>query len=505
MKIRYLKPIIFVALIILLAAVLLNDSVRKSINDSIINLSSVFYPKNLNNINQYEMDLEIDDANRILYGTERVTYFNRSNKTLQDIYFHLYPNAFNNKDTLPVMFNDTSYAYPKGFNPCYIEILNISVDEKKIDYSLDGVDDTTLRLRLKKPVKKDKQVLIQIDFKLKIPEARDRIGYYDGSYIFGNWYPIAAIYDNTGWNLDAFYSIGDPFYSEASDYKVKITIPDKYIVTSTGNIINDNVNDGKRTVGIDAKCVRDFAWTASSKYNIYSKEVDGIKIKYYFINSNRERINKAISTGVEAIKVFNEGFGKYPYECYSIVESHFPTGMEYPGLVLIPNSYFNSSKSMLGLEGVIVHETAHQWWYGVVGNNEIDEAWLDEGLATYSKIIYFEKVNGISFGRDYYKKNISSIYESKRKSIKGKEIVLKPVYEFNGWREYDTLAYKKGAVIFNTIRDEIGDDKFFAVLRKYYNDNKFKNANTQDFINTVEDATNKNWDAFFNEWLLGEL
>jgi aminopeptidase N len=222
------------------------------------------------------------------------------------------------------------------------------------------------------------------------------------------------------------------------------------------------------------------------------------------MNSNSERITKAISTVENTIKIFNEQFGKYPYSSYSIVETHFPTGMEYPGLSFIPNSYFNGSKSILGLEGVIVHETAHQWWYGIVGNNQIDEAWLDEGLATYSKVIYFEKTYGHSFGKDYYEKNIHSIYENKRKSIKGKEILLKPLNEFDGWREYDTLAYKKGAVLFQEVRNEVGDEKFFDILKKYYNNNKFKNVNTQDFINTVEAATNRKWEAFFEKWLLGK-
>jgi hypothetical protein len=94
------------------------------------------------------MNLILDDANKLLSGTEKVTYCNRSDKTLDDIYFHVYPNAFNKNETVPVMFNDSSYAYPNGFNPCYIDILNVSVDGKKIKYSISGVDSTTLKLEL---------------------------------------------------------------------------------------------------------------------------------------------------------------------------------------------------------------------------------------------------------------------------------------------------------------------------------------------------------------------
>jgi aminopeptidase N len=504
MKRKYMKSIIIVALIILLTAIFLNDDIRGVFKTTLLSARSIATSKDLNSINRYEMDLKLDDANRILSGTEKVTYYNRSDRTLNDIYFHVYPNAFNKNETVPVMFNDSSYAYPNGFSPCYIEILNVSVDGKKIKYSVSGADSTTLKLELKKPIRSDKYVQIIIDFQLKIPVARDRIGYYDGSYLFGNWYPIAAVYDNTGWNLDPFYDIGDPFYSDSANYQVKITLPDKYIIASTGNIISEKIEEGKKILCIDAQSVRDFAWAASSKFKIYNKNVDGINIKCYFLNSDRERINRAMSTVENTITTFNEEFGKYPYKSYSIVETHFPSGMEYPELAFIPISYFDGSKSMLGLEEVIVHETAHQWWYGVVGNNEIDEAWLDEGLATYSKVIYFEKMNGTLFGRNYYEKNIHSIYENKRKSIKGKEILLKPIYEFDGWKEYDTLAYKKGAVLFDVLRNEVGDRSFFAILKKYYNENKFKNVKTQDFIDAVENTTNKKWNVFFDEWILGK-
>lgn len=502
MRKKYTKSIILTfVLLLILAAFILKGEVVGVFKGVILDNVNIFL-NNKNISNKYEMDLNLDDENRILTGTEKVTYFNRSNKTMDEIYFHLYPNAFNNADAVPVMFNDQDYAYPTGFNPCYIEILNITADGKKISYSINGIDSTTLKLELKKPVRKNEYVQLQINFQLKIPEGRDRIGYYNGLYLFGNWYPIAAVYDKSGWNLDPFYNIGDPFYSDSADYEVKITIPEKYIVASTGYIFKETIEKGKRIISIDAKSVRDFAWAASDKFQTYDRELEGINIKCYFVNSNSERINKAISTVEKTISVFNEKFGKYPYTSYSIVETYFPSGMEYPGLSIIPDSYFDGSKTMLGLEGVIVHETAHQWWYGVVGNNEIDEAWLDEGLATYAKVIYFEAKDGKSFGRDYYEKNIKSIYESKSKSIKGREILLKPVNEFDGWREYDTLAYKKSAVLFETLRNKTGDEKFFEILRSFYDEYKFKNATTQDFINIVEKVTDSKWSDFFDQWLM---
>lgn len=504
MRSKYVKTIITGAIIIILIFILLEEGNVDFLNGIFSGTSINKGSKKLSDINKYEIDIELDDDNRIIHGKERITYINRSSKIMEDIFFHVYPNAFNDKESPPIMFNDFSYAYPEGFNPCYIKIANINAGGKNIKYSLSGAQNTTLKLELNKPLKVKEQVEIVIEFQLKIPISRDRIGYYDGSYILANWYPVAAVYDETGWNLDPFYSIGDPFYSDIADYVVKITLPEKYIVASTGDITDENVRGGIRTQSIVAKSVRDFAWVASSKFKQQTLEVDGVNIKYFFINSNTRRMDKAISTAGESIRIFNKCFGRYPYASYSVVESLFPTGMEYPGMVLIPNNYFDGNKTMLGLEGVIVHETAHQWWYGVVGNNEVDEAWLDEGLATYSKIIYFEKVNGDKFAENYYNQNIKSIYETKRKSIKGVEVTLKPLKEFESWREYDTLVYKKAAILLHTIREDVGDDKFFEILGSYYYKNRFKNVTTEDFINTVEGVTNKSWDVFFNKWLIGK-
>lgn len=507
MKRRNFKGITVITVIILsllLISVFVNDVSNRSKNNKYGNAVDSFKNTNINQIDLYEMDLKLDDYNNILNATEKVTFFNKSNKSIDDIYFHIYPNAFRMDEAAPVMFNDFSYAYPNGFTPCYIDILNISIDDKKIDYSIGGVDGTILKLNLKNPIKKNEYIKIKISFQLKVPESRDRVGYYNGSYIFGNWYPIAAVYDDRGWSIDRFYDIGDPFYSDCSDYKVKITLPAKYIVASTGDIIKDIVKNGERIVNIEAKSVRDFAWSASCNFKTCNKKADGIELKYYFLNNDTERINKAMETLENSIIIFNQKFGEYPYSSLTLVESYFPTGMEYPGFILIPDSYFKEGKSLLGLEGVIVHETAHQWWYGVVGNNEINEAWIDEGLATYSKVIYFERTRGMTFAKEYYRDNISSVYEKKRKSIKGREIMLKPLYEFDSWREYDTLVYKKAAVLFETLRNKTGDDKFFEILRSYYNDNKFKNANTKILISTVEKVTNMKWDDFFNEWLSGD-
>src|SRR5690606_31965520 len=119
---------------------------------------------------------------------------------------------------------------------------------------------------------------------------------------------------------------------------------------------------------IEAKLMRDFAWVASKDYKIKKEKVDSTEIKLYYLDTKNATIKHSLKAGVNAIRTFNKIFGKYPYNQYSIVMTEFPSGMEYPGIVFISNDYFVYDRRDM-LEIVIVHETAHQWWYGLVGNN----------------------------------------------------------------------------------------------------------------------------------------
>ena len=189
-----------------------------------------------------------------------------------------------------------------------------------------------------------------------------------------------CIRDRNGWNLDPYYKVGDPFYSEVANYKVSITTPKEIIVAASGKIISEREDGDKKTYKIEGQLIRDFAWAASKDFVVKEKKVEDTIIKVYSINNDSKLINESLKIGENSIKIFNKIFGKYPYGWYSIVNTEFPSGMEYPGIVFISNDYFHKYLIDI-LEKVIVHETAHQWWYGIVGNNQVDEAWLDEGLA----------------------------------------------------------------------------------------------------------------------------
>lgn len=452
-------------------------------------------------IDKYDIELEFFPKEKTYSAKQKVEYINKENIDLDKIYFHIYPNTFKKKETAPFLFDDFDSAYPDGFEKGYIDIEEIKVNGKKINYKLIGRGDTILKIDLNKTLEKGKSIDIDMKYKVKLPPAQDRFGYGEKTFNFGNWYPIAAVYDEDGWNLDPYHSIGDPFYSDVSNYNIKITAPKDFEIASSGNILKEKIKEDKKIWNIEAKLMRDFAWVASSYFEKVVKNYDNTAIKLYFLDDiNADIKKKAIDFSKDSLKHFNTVFGKYPYGQLSVVQTSFPSGMEYPGIVYIGDNYYN--KDRIGsLELVIVHEIAHQWWYGLVGNDEIDEAWLDESLATYSEYIYAYEEYGEEIADDYYENNIKDNYEIAKQTIDDTK-VLKPLPEFEGWDDYGPLVYSRGAMMVYDIQEQFGKEKLYDILNEYYDKYKFTNATTDDFLKIVGEKTNnryKNSDKYLNE------
>jgi len=375
----------------------------------------------------------------------------------------------------------------------------VKVGGRSIPFTIEGRDKTILKVDLLKPLKSGRSIAVFMSYTIKIPPSEGRFGHGKYTYNITNWYPIACVYDEKGWHKDAYWILGDPFYSDVGDYRVSIKTPASFIVASTGDIKKEAVRGGYKTWSIVAKNVRDFAMVVSDKFKIASDKVNGITVySYYF--SEDEFGKRALRYGRDALKFFSDYIGPYPYHQFSVVQADFYVGgMEYPNLVMIDKGLYTKS-NVFNMEYVIAHETAHQWWYGVVGNDEVNEAWLDEGLTEYSTIMYLEGYYGKSVADNVFSKAIEKPFEEFMASSKDTN-TLKPLSQFKGWEDYTNLTYNKGAVMYSHLRKLVGDKVFNQILRKYYNDYKYKNATTQNLIDVATQVYGKDLGGFFQEWL----
>lgn len=455
-------------------------------------------------IPRYTINVTFDEKNMLLEAKQRIRYENTTEQTMKDLYFHLYANAFRDSSTAPFEDKDMVKAYPNGFSKGWIDIISIKKGSKKVNYKIMGEGNTNLRVTPQNPIEPGKSIELTMKFKVKLPNSIGRMGYGENTVNIANWYPILSVFDDNGWNLEPYHSIGDPFYSDISDYSVNISIPGEYKLATTGDIIKTNAGKNKKTYKIEADNVRDFAIVLSKKFSADRADVDGIEVISYTINGAKSE--QALNYGMDALQIFNKLFGKYPYKQLSVVASDFFIGgMEYPNLVMIGQPLYEIDKDF-PLEYVIAHEIAHQWWYGMVGNNEIKEAWLDEALSEYSTLMYFEEKYGGHIKEQVYEKMVKAQYEDFlgiRFSRDGG--ILKSLDEFDDQLQYSSIVYGKGAMFIKELRREMGDEAFMKALREYFNTYKFKNASTKDFYNILQKNTDEDLKKEFSKWLNFEI
>ena len=424
--------------------------------------------------NEYTIDVIYDDETNRILCNESLVYINNTKTTLDKIYLHIYPNAFCDRQLVPFEDTEMDRAYPNGFNEGYIDIKNVLSNNNKSTYEIIGDKNDILQIKLDKLLKAGEVIKIDLKYNVKLPNCLGRFGYGDNTVNVTNWFPIACVYDDKGWNLKSYETVGDPFYSDTSNFKVKLLAPSKYKLATTGNIAEIKTDNEKTQYTIEGKMVRDFAFILSEKFIVNKTNYKGITITTY--NLNEDMSKESMDVAKSSIEIFSKLFGDYPYDTYSVVSSDFFIGgMEYPMLSMIDESLYNSENKFL-LEYVIAHETAHQWWYSVIGNDEISEPWLDEAITEYSTILYFEE----KYGKETGDKLIKTM-EVQTRDFKTNDI-FKATTDYKNSSEYSLSVYTKGAVLFNEIRKEVGDEMFFNTLREYYSTYKFKNVNSYQFV-----------------------
>ncbi|MGN1227098.1 MAG: M1 family metallopeptidase [Christensenellales bacterium] len=459
------------------------------------------------NLTDYNIKLEFYDENKTISGEETVNYINSTDIVLNQVDFHLYPNAFKNQDGEHKTVSDFNFnrAYPNGFSSGYINIESVKIKNADATYNYVESENTILQVKLNDKLYPNERVEIFISFSIKVPNVNHRFGYGYNTVNLGNFYPIACIYENGGFVHDGYHYNGDPFYSEMANYNVEITFPQEYQIASTGECVNSCNRDNRTTNIYKAIVVRDFAIVLSNKFNIQKNVYNDIKIHYMYYNDDNPA--KTLTLIEDALKTFNNLIGKYPYSTLTVVQSNFiQGGMEYPNLVLISDEveieheYFN----------VIVHEIAHQWFYNIIGNNEVSEAWLDEGLTEYVTAMFYDLNEGYGTTYDEIVANMLNSYllfVEVYEDVFGEldTSMNRRLDEFGSEYEYTYMVYVKSVLMLDDLRDLIGDANFCYGLKTYYENNKFKVATKEHFIRDFSKVSSMDIKGFVNSWVEGKV
>lgn len=453
--------------------------------------------------NAYDIRLEYNGLNLIKAEMD-LKYVNNTGKSMSELYFHLYPNIFKDRKHLPFSSRDLDLVFPDGFSTGGIDIVEAFQDEQPLSWNLKN-NSEALQLLLDKPVQPGNSSNIRIAFNLAVPKANYRFGYrvFGGGAVtlsLGYWYPILAVYSSGGWKLDRHPAMGDPAFSDISDYTVSFTVPQGFTVAASGTLKTHTVKGEKAVFVYSAEKIRDFAAAVSNNYETAEDFVDGIKIISYFHPEDKKGGFMALDVAKHALAIYNRSFGKYPYPELRIAEANFYAGgMEFPTFIMMNTAkYREPALSNTSFERSMAHEVAHQWWYGLVGNDSINEPWLDEGLTEFSTLYYFEKRYGDAGRESYFERQVNSsmnLIKENEKSMRD------PVNSFRDNREYFAVVYVKGALFYEELKNTIGEEKMLDFLRSYLNTYMYKNVSFDDFMKFLKDRNYPGIDDnFFKKW-----
>ena len=467
-------------------------------------LIGVFIPasckKELNPHTRYEINVEYVPKSKTLAGTAKVVFENYTESVLSVLKFQLYPNAYR-KDALykPVSTAYETAAYYAGES--YGEMVISSVYGSK-NWEVMGEDENILYVYLERALYPGETVVLDVGFITKLANVNHRTGVTEKTVNLGNFFPILCGIKNGGFWETVYYSDGDPFYTECADYKVSLTLPKEYVVASTGKLMNERTLESKKVYTMSAANVRDFAMVLSKDFEVSSVEKRG-KTLYYYHYQDKEP-QKTLEIISESFSFYEETFGEYPYDVYSVAQTGFCVGgMEYPCLTFIADNLAEDEKVR-----AIAHETAHQWWYAAVGSDSIENAWQDEGLAEYSALAFFEKYEKYGFTRDEIVKEALAecrSYYDVYGSVLGRTDtrMTRHLKDYVSDYEYKCISYDKAVVMFDTLRKSVGDKKFFASLSRYYRSCVFKQASVGDLIGSFE-KSGLDVSGFFDSFLNGK-
>jgi aminopeptidase N len=289
-------------------------------------------------------------------------------------------------------------------------------------------------------------------------------------------------------------------------FDVSITAPSEYVFVTTGSEITSTQDGDHATYHVVSGPVRDFVMAADADFQNESITVGGTVVNSYFNPGHIETGLEVLTAGAQALEVFNRLAGEYPYAELDLVEIDLGNGaggVEFPQLMFIGGDYYDQGNSPTVIPGylefIVAHEVAHQWWYGLVGNNQYRHAFIDEGVSNYMTVVYFEEIYGEEAAEQQINYNLKASYFS-RLFNDGDHIVDQPTDDFPSQRAYGSIVYGKSALGFGEVRAAIGDDAFFNALHAYVAEFRFDVAAPSDLKAAFEAASGMDLDELWRHW-----
>ncbi len=421
---------------------------------------------------RYELRLSLDYAAHSASVAEKISYTNQTDETLNELVLAVLPRL----------------------RMGVFALTSLAVDGQPAQARFNG---QRMSITLAKPLEAGQSVSLEIDYTLQIPlkDKRYVFGYNANETSLLDWYPFIAPYiPGKGWVLHNPSPVGEHLVYESADFDVYL----KFTGTSPAPMVAASapgVAQGEWT-HYHLQTARGFALAASDRFLVSSADAGGVAVTSYYFDGHQAAGAQAAEMAAQAVRLFSQKFAPYPYESLSIVESAADDGMESDGLFFLAGRFYETYDDTLEnyLTALSVHETAHQWWYGLVGGDQALEPWLDEALCTYSERIFYAEKTPEHLNWWWY-------FRVRRFDPVG--FVDGDVYTSGSFRLYTNATYFVGAYFLDDLRVRIGDDIFAAFLLDYAGQNAHKIVTAQDFFTILERHTGAEYADLVKQYFKG--
>ena len=502
---------------------------------------------------EYTIEAALDPAEKTLEGRETLVWRNPSGDSVPELRFHLYLNAFKNtrstfmRESGGRVRGDEAGTRPEDWG--WIDVDSLEADGVELSRRSrfvqpdgnDPEDQTVLAVPLPSPVPPHGSIRLRIRFRAKLPRIFARTGYVRDYFLVGQWYPKIGVYEPAGlrerrtggWNCHAFHAFSE-FYADFGRFDVSLTVPNRFVVGATGKRVSETRGKATTTYRYVQDGVHDFAWTADPRFRVTEFTFDPardvpagwaaraarelgmpeaelalrpVSIRLLLQPGHERARERYVRSTREAISFFGLWYGGYPYETLTVVDppddGTGSEGMEYPTL-------FTGGEAGAGLtrwpfdrvrlvEVVTIHEFGHQYWYGMVGSNEFEEPWLDEGITddserramslAYGPRDFAEFTGGVGF-------DSLSIAHGEYASVPNLDPIRRFAWRYASGPSYGTNVYPKVGLLLAQLRNDLGVEAFARAQRAYFQEWSFRHPGTSDFFRVFERVSGRDLSAY---------
>ena len=473
----------------------------------------------------YNIEAKYDPKTHQLDGSEVLTYHNLTGQPQDHFPFHLYLNGFQPtatwmreakiQGTRDTRYEEWKKEYFGSDEIQSFEVVGQGDLTAKLHYiqpdDTNKDDKSVIEAVLPKPVAPGDFVQFKIKFHDQFPEAQARTGWKKDFTLGGQWFPKVGVWWQGAWNCHQFHVMTE-FFADFGVYDVKLTVPQNEIVGASGVLVQEaNNSDGSKTMTYHGDDIHDFAWTVSPRYKVgedtYNGTMGPVKLRIMMQPahwSQEERHDKILK---ETLEHFEKWYGPYPYKTLTLVdpEGQEAGGMEYPTFITGGTTWWMPD----GLhfpELVVEHEFGHQYWYGMVATNEFEDAWMDEGINSYTEVKILDDILGRNtsvigwFGMNAGERDVQRFQFI---GVDDLDPMARKGWQFASLNSYGGITYGKTASVLLTLEKVIGEETMQKAMHTYFMRYRFTHPTKEDFLKTIEEVYGHDLHWYFDKAVYG--